>query len=64
MADKYCSVENIKFLLHDVHRFEDVLKFSRYADFDKESVDLLIDSVKDLAAVSYTHLTLPTILLV
>ena len=53
MADKYCSVENIKFLLHDVHGFEDVLKFSRYADFDKESVDLLIDSVKDLADKEY-----------
>lgn len=53
MADKYCSVENAKFLLHDVHGFEDILKFKRYEDFDKESVDLLIDSVKDLADKEY-----------
>ncbi len=49
MADKYCNVETLKFLLHDVHDLKSVLKADRYADFDSESIDLLLDSAKDLA---------------
>ena len=49
MADKYCSVETLKFLLHDVHDLKSVLKAERYADFDSESVDFILDSAKDLA---------------
>jgi len=49
MADKYCNVETLKFILHDVHDLKDVLKAERYADFDSESIDFILDSAKDLA---------------
>jgi len=49
MADQYCSVENIKFLLNEVHNLEELLKSPRYQDFDVESINLLIDATKDLA---------------
>jgi len=49
MADKYCSVENIKFLLHEVHDLDSLLGSKRFQDFDPESIDFIIDSSKDLA---------------
>jgi len=48
MADKYCSVENIKFLLHEVHDLDSLLDAERFQDFDAESIDFIIDSSKDL----------------
>ena len=39
MADKYCSVENIKFLLHEVHDLDSLLDSERFQDFDAESID-------------------------
>ncbi len=48
MADKYCSVENIKFLLHEVHDLDSLLDSERFKDFDAESIDFIIDSSKDL----------------
>ncbi|MEM6319802.1 MAG: acyl-CoA dehydrogenase family protein [Bacteroidota bacterium] len=49
MADKYCNVETLKFLMHDVHDIKSVLKAERYQDFDSESIDFILDSAKDLA---------------
>ena len=49
MADQYCSVDHIKFLLNEVHNLEEVLQAKRFADHDVESINLLIDAVKDLA---------------
>lgn len=49
MADKYCNVETLKFIMHDVHDIESVLKAERYQDFDTESVNFILDSAKDLA---------------
>jgi len=53
MADQYCSVDHIKFLLNEVHNLEEVLKAERFADHDVESINLLIDAVKDLADKEY-----------
>ena len=53
MADQYCSVENIKFLLNEVHNLEELLQSPRYKDFDMESIDLLIDATKDFADKEY-----------
>jgi len=39
MADKYCSVENVKFLLHEVHDLDSLLDSERFQDFDPESID-------------------------
>jgi len=51
MADKYCSVENVKFLLHEVHDVDSLLEAERFQDFDAESIDFIVDSSKDLADI-------------
>lgn len=48
MADRYCSVETLKFLLHEVHDIDSLLDRPRFQDFDGESIDFIIDSSKDL----------------
>ena len=49
MADKYTSIQNLKFLLHEVHKVEEIFKYPRYQDYDLDAVDVLIDSVKDFS---------------
>ena len=47
---KYMSMEHLHFLLHEVHNInDDVLQLERYADYDVESVNLLLDSAKSWA---------------
>ncbi|HMP31196.1 MAG TPA: acyl-CoA dehydrogenase N-terminal domain-containing protein, partial [Saprospiraceae bacterium] len=46
---EYMSMEHLKFLLHEVHNVEEVFAFSRYQDFDKDSVDILLDTAKSWA---------------
>lgn len=53
MADQYTSMENLRFWVFEVHKAEDLFAFSRYADYDKESVDILLDSIKDLTDKEY-----------
>lgn len=52
MAD-YMNMDHVRFLLKDVHGMDDVLKYERYQDYDKESVDILLDSVKDYCDKEY-----------
>ncbi len=49
----YMSVETLKFLMNNVHDLNEVLKAERYADYDAESVDILVDSIKDWADKEY-----------
>lgn len=49
MAEKYVDMDTVKFVLYDVHQMEDVLEKERYADHDKESLDLFLDSTKQFA---------------
>lgn len=49
MAEQYTSIENLKFLLYDVHKAEEVIERPRYQDYDRESIDILIESAKDMA---------------
>lgn len=49
MADKYVDMETVKFVLYDVHGMEELLEKERYADHDKESLDLFLDSSKQFA---------------
>ena len=49
MADQYCNVEHLKFLLNEVHNMEEIFKAERFADHDVESINLLIDAVKDMS---------------
>lgn len=49
MADQYTSIENLKFLLYDVHKAEDILAHPHYEDYDREAIDILLESAKDMA---------------
>lgn len=49
MANEYIDLETLKFLLYNVHDLQSVLDQERYADYDKESIELLLNSVKDFA---------------
>ncbi len=42
-------METLKFLLHDVHNYEEILKLDRFKDFDIESSDIMLDTTKDWA---------------
>jgi len=46
---KYMSMEHLKFLLFDVHQFENLLDVERFADYDKGGIDILLNSAKDFA---------------
>lgn len=46
---QYVSVDHIKFLLDKVHNVDDVLALPRFADYDKDSIEMLLDSAKQLA---------------
>jgi butyryl-CoA dehydrogenase len=50
---QYTNMENVKFLLHEVHQLSELFQHGRYQDYDKESVDILLDSTKDLADKEY-----------
>ena len=43
---EYVSVDHLKFLLSEVHDINEVLGLDRFADYDQESVELLLDSIK------------------
>ena len=48
MANQYMDMKTLRYLLYDVHGLENILKsYDRYKDYDKDSIDILLDSVKD-----------------
>jgi len=49
MASKYIDLSTVKFFMNIVQELETVLEKERYADYNSESVDLYIDSVKQFA---------------
>ncbi len=49
MAQKYIDLDVVRFLLFDVHHAMEVTKFSRYADYDRASMEVLLESVKSFA---------------
>ena len=46
---KYMRIDTLKWLMHDVHTVEDLFKYEHYADYDKESVNILLDTAKTWA---------------
>jgi len=46
---KYMSVDTLKWLLNDVHKVKDLFQYERFADYDEESVNILLDSAKSWA---------------
>lgn len=53
MANEYMSMENLDFLLKDVHKIEELLSAPRYRDHDLESFDIMLHAAKDLANQYY-----------
>ena len=49
MADKYVDIDTLKYMLNDVHNLESLLDRERFADHDKESLDMFLDSTKEFA---------------
>lgn len=41
------DMNSLRHLLYDVHDLDEVLKIERFQDYDKGSIDILLDSVKD-----------------
>jgi len=46
---KYISLDNLRFILHEVLEVEKLCDLERYKDYDKSSFDLLIDSMKSFS---------------
>jgi butyryl-CoA dehydrogenase len=46
---KYIDLDLLKFLLADVHGLEKILEYSKYSDFDMESLTMFLDAAKDLS---------------
>ena len=46
---QYYDPKTLSFLLSEVHHLEELLTADRYAAYDKQSIDLLLDSVKDFS---------------
>jgi butyryl-CoA dehydrogenase len=46
---KYFSERSLKFLLHEVHRAEQLCELPHFQDHDKESFDLMLDTARRLA---------------
>lgn len=49
MAKQYTSLRNLNFLLHEVHHAADLAQYAHYADYGRETIDMLIDAAKSLA---------------
>ncbi|WP_350292452.1 acyl-CoA dehydrogenase [uncultured Croceitalea sp.] len=49
MANQYVDLETLKFLLFKVQGLQEVLNQSKYADYDKDSIELLLNSVKEFS---------------
>ncbi|MDP4680915.1 MAG: acyl-CoA dehydrogenase [Cyclobacteriaceae bacterium] len=49
MAQNYISIQNLKFLLFEVHKIDTLFTNPYYSEYDQESVEMMIDSAKDFA---------------
>ena len=49
MAKQYIDMDTLKFILFDVHHLQTVLRQDRYSEYDIESIDMMLNAVKDFA---------------
>lgn len=50
MAKQYISMDNLRFLMYEVHNIQDLLRYKRYEHIGgKEEIDALLQSAKDIA---------------
>ena len=60
MGHYKANVRDLEFNLFEVFGRQEILGKGIYADLDVEAAKDILGEVARLAAVSYTHLTLPT----
>lgn len=46
MSAKYMDMDTLKFQMYQVFGLEELMQSDRYADYDRETIDMLLDSVK------------------
>ena len=44
MAEKFISEKNLRFLLYDVHRVEELTRYPFFADHSREPFDMVLDT--------------------
>ena len=49
MSNKYIDFDTLKFMLYEVHGLEKMLVKKRFEDYDKEAIDLFIESIKEFS---------------
>lgn len=49
MAEKFFSEKNLKFTLYNVHNIEEILTHGRFSDYNRESLDMILDTAKSIA---------------
>ncbi len=49
MPKKYVDLETLKYILYDIHNLEGLLTRERFQDYDIESLNLFLDSVKEFS---------------
>lgn len=49
MANQYIDLQTLRFVLYEVHRAESLFERPRFADHNRESIDIFLDAVKDFA---------------
>ncbi len=46
---EYLNMDTLRFQLHQVHDMQQLFHYDRYADYDKDAIDIFLDSVKDFS---------------
>mgnify|MGYP003109634447 FL=1 len=49
MAKEYVDIATLKFLLYQVHEVENLLSAERFQDYDKDSLDLFLNAIKEFS---------------
>ena len=48
MAEKYMSMRNLRFQLHEVLNVEQLTKFNKFSEHTKDGFDMMLDSAKQV----------------
>jgi alkylation response protein AidB-like acyl-CoA dehydrogenase len=49
MANQYMSMETLRFMMYNVHNTEALFDRERYQEYDRETIDIYLDSIKDFS---------------
>jgi len=49
MAKQYVDLDTLKYLLYHIHDLESVLQQEKYTDYDRDAIEIFLNSVKDFS---------------